>query len=781
MDTEAISRLREQIQALPQGGITFKTISGKSYAYYQWRVDGKQKSRRVRDDEFDQLSQQIEERKRLQAELMQLDPSYSPRKSSGGRRKKAAKAESVVASRLGPNRVISVDSNSIHTDLQNTRPINSGADLQNTRQIILGSDLQDTQIIVSKEDLKTIQSLAADADLQDTRRIPQITDELIAQRVAQRAQQQNTQQILTPISQPLPQQPALQYAQVPSPHNTQEAEAPSAPTITEEEILKRVHKILHKENVFSNHVRTGETLNNFILPAENMERRECFEKLNSFLKQKNNDRIFLLYGLRKTGKTTLMRQAILDMDDETKARTAFIQISRDSTFEGLRKDLEILEAAGIRYVFADEITLIPNLLDNISLLAEIFAAEGMKIVLSGDDSLELILAENHLLYGVCDSVNTTSISFRDHEVISGRSTIDDYLTAGGVANNRQDGEAQAFADCESTNRYVKNAITANIIHSFRSSAAKNEFKRLQDHVNREGFDDEVEHFITEMNNSFAIVVMMRDFMSNSSGGQRSYVQGKGIFSARSYSNSDQETYAMRRVAAGMRELYRLRVRNEQSAGNFIRYKAELREILNLLDVIADIDVIDFSNYNRRMERTVFTQPGIRCTQAKALVESLLEDDRFRDFSLKERKQIAELMNLKIQTRMMEDTVLLETMKARRNCRIFVLQFATGSFDMVVFDPKKLSCEIYKIINSENQNAEQFADLLDKKKCDQCETRYGTIKGRFVIYKGKTDEVHMDENTPNIRYINVEEFLRSASVPEEIPVDVDGVKITFLPL
>ena len=58
--------LENEIQSLPQGGITYKTINGKRYAYYQWRENGKQHSRRVKDDEFEILSKQIERRKRLQ-------------------------------------------------------------------------------------------------------------------------------------------------------------------------------------------------------------------------------------------------------------------------------------------------------------------------------------------------------------------------------------------------------------------------------------------------------------------------------------------------------------------------------------------------------------------------------------------------------------------------------------------------------------------------------------------------------------------------------------------
>ena len=42
------------------GGITYKKINGKRYAYYQWCENGKQRSRRVKDDELESLVAQIE-------------------------------------------------------------------------------------------------------------------------------------------------------------------------------------------------------------------------------------------------------------------------------------------------------------------------------------------------------------------------------------------------------------------------------------------------------------------------------------------------------------------------------------------------------------------------------------------------------------------------------------------------------------------------------------------------------------------------------------------------
>lgn len=73
MTNEEYSRIIAEIDSLPRGGITYKKINGKEYAYYQWREDGKQRSRRIMDEESEQLSGQIERRKELQKLIKDMD------------------------------------------------------------------------------------------------------------------------------------------------------------------------------------------------------------------------------------------------------------------------------------------------------------------------------------------------------------------------------------------------------------------------------------------------------------------------------------------------------------------------------------------------------------------------------------------------------------------------------------------------------------------------------------------------------------------------------------
>jgi len=165
----------------------------------------------------------------------------------------------------------------------------------------------------------------------------------------------------------------------------------------------------------------------------------------------------------------------------------------------------------------------------------------------------------------------------------------------------------------------------------------------------------------------------------------------------------------------------------------------------------DIETRWMSDYNRKEARTAFSQPGIRHSQAESLIKSLMQEDKFRDLSLVERKRVTDRILAEIKGRMMEDIVLLETK----------LQFAIGEFDMVVFDPEEETCEIYEIKHNDKIVLQQCRHLLDKQKREDTAFRYGTIIGKYVIYRGATTSlVQAGVNTQeDVAYLNVEEYLK----------------------
>lgn len=133
-----------------------------------------------------------------------------------------------------------------------------------------------------------------------------------------------------------------------------------------------------------------------------------------------------------------------------------------------------------------------------------------------------------------------------------------------------------------------------------------------------------------------------------------------------------------------------------------RHAAEIKEYLELLDLVAYVDLVDISFQDNSGKLTVLTQPGLRYAQATALIDSLFRDERIMQLPAAQRLAVKKRVLQEISGRMMEEIVLLETKLARPDCEVFKLQFAVGEFDMVVFDPNKIECELYEI---------EYKDLL----------------------------------------------------------------------
>ena len=142
------------------------------------------------------------------------------------------------------------------------------------------------------------------------------------------------------------------------------------------------------------HSAVSPELDDFVKPVSTYKKRECYRQLQDYVYGDTCDRVYILYGLRRTGKTTLIRQIISEMDEAMRSRTAFLQMQDNKHLSDLNHDLKCLEEGGYRYVFIDEVTLLDDFIEGAALFSDIYAASGMKIVLSGTDSLGFIFTED---------------------------------------------------------------------------------------------------------------------------------------------------------------------------------------------------------------------------------------------------------------------------------------------------------------------------------------------------------------------------------------------------
>ena len=504
-----------------------------------------------------------------------------------------------------------------------------------------------------------------------------------------------------------------------------------------------------EDHVFLTNVRTGDALRKYSAPVRGFKKRDCFQALHDYLYGPQQDRVFILCGLRRTGKTTMIRQLLLEMSEVDLAKTAFIQITEKDTLATVNQDLKYLEEARYHFVFLDEVTLMEDFISGAALFSDVFAASGMKIVLSGTDSLGFLFTEDQELYDRCIMLHTTFIPYREFERVLGVKGIDEYIRYGGTMSlgGVHYNETSTFASKTSADEYVDSAIARNIQHSLRYYQDGGHFRHLQELYERDELTSAINRIVEDINHRFTLEVLTRDFRSGDLERSR-----KNLRRDREHPTDVLDRIDLAEVTERLRHLLEIRDLPEQSVAFTDAHRAEIREYLDLLDLTHSVDVFALPSAEKLRERTVIAQPGLRYAQADALVSSLLQDKTFNDLSAVERKHILDRIRNEIMGRMMEDIVLLETKLANPKKQVFVLQFAVGEFDMVIFDPVAVSCEIYEIKHSTEAVPEQVRHLNDPQKCAMTEHRYGPITGKTVLYRGTTQDVDV------VKYVNVEEYL-----------------------
>lgn len=502
---------------------------------------------------------------------------------------------------------------------------------------------------------------------------------------------------------------------------------------------------------FHTYVRIGDSLKRYAEQVKRYKKRDCFVKLKDYLYDSTTEKVMILYGLRRTGKTTLVRQVIADMREADLQKTVFIQIKSSDTLADVNADLKRLESAGYQYVFMDEVTLMQDFIEGAALFSDIFAASGMKIVLSGTDSLGFLFSEDEQLFDRCVLLHTTFIPYREFERVLGIKGIDEYIRYGGTMSlsGVDYNENSSFASAKKTGEYIDSAIAKNIQHSLKCYQNGEHFRSLRELYDRHELTSAINRVIEDMNHRFAVETLTRTFESNDLA-----ISARNLRRDRSRPNNILDRIDIPAVTAHLKEALEILNKEEQRVAIHDAHVSEIREYLKLLDLVMDIDVNHIPYTGQKDTVSVITQPGMRYVQAEELVQSVVSDAVFAELDIVERNAVLERIRSEIKGRMMEEIVLLETKLAKPDMQVFKLQFAIGELDMVVCDPQTLTCKIYEIKHSTEAAAEQYRHLTDAQKCAETERQYGAITGKYVIYRGEP----RSEN--GVEYINVEEYLRN---------------------
>ena len=524
------------------------------------------------------------------------------------------------------------------------------------------------------------------------------------------------------------------------------------------------HDRVASEVAFETNVFLGTNLKRLSEPVVGWQTRDDFPLILDFVRGSKADRVLLVYGLRRTGKTTMLRQVILNLSEDEWRRAAYIKINSGDSIGALDRDLKRLRERDVDIVLVDEVTLLENFIDCASMFSDIHAALGMKIVFSGTDSLGFWFASHNELYDRELTVHTTFIPFREHVRLLGTDDIDTYIEYGGtlkVGDRRLDHadarrEEASFRDDESARFYVDTAIARNIQRSLRCFRRGGEFRHLQSLEDAGELTNAINRIVEDMNHRFVLRVLTEDFKSHDLGSasdllMKSKDPGRQM-DLRAAIDVEQATAKLMEI---------LDIRNREACRAEVSEDAvrEIHAYLRALDLVAEVDerIVGESP----LKRTIFIQPGLRYAQAQALVFALRADVGFRALAQDRADAVVDCILQDVRGRMLEDLVVYETKRAlvRRGVAsaddVFKLKFEDGEFDMVVRDGSRQSCRLFEIKHSVERNDLQTRHLTDERKLAETERLYGPVVERTVLYRGDDADI---EN--GVKYRNVEKYLKS---------------------
>ena len=510
---------------------------------------------------------------------------------------------------------------------------------------------------------------------------------------------------------------------------------------------------------FKTNVLVGRSLDAGISRVSGLKRRYCYKWVEKYLQTNMYGRVCVLYGLRRTGKTTLLFQALQDLSEEERSHAVYMKARTTDSMSDVCDDLNELVKQGYRYAFIDEVTLLPDFIDSASVFSDIYAMQGMKIILSGTDSLGFWFTQTHELYDRAYTIHTTFIPFREYSELLGIDDVDEYIRYGGtllpgeLAFDDPDATAfdAAFRDDETTRRYIDTAICENIQHSLACCERGNYFRHLRELYDAGELTGAINRIIESMNNQFLLSVLKGEFKSHDLGSAAELL--------RKQPDEEKRTRILDRIdreaiTKKLMEILHIRSQQDIQMGITETHIKEIKEYLKALDLIVDCprETMDAEPE----EYVLFTQPGMRYSQAQALVHVLMKDELFRSFDERERELACEKILEDVKGRMMEDIVLLETDRALpKNKRAFKLTLPRSEVDMLIYTSKAWTGEAYEIKHSSEIVPRQYHVLEDAEQCALIEKQYGPITKKSVIYRGDSCVL---EN--GIIYQNVEEYLKA---------------------
>ena len=193
--------------------------------------------------------------------------------------------------------------------------------------------------------------------------------------------------------------------------------------------------------------------------ANAKNKRFCYDALMQYLNSEDN-KVCGIYGLRRTGKTIMMLQSILDINSDN---CLYIECNNNDSYIELEN---IIKETDKKYIFIDEITKTEDFIKLSAPLSDIYT-QDKRIVITGTDSASLLFAKKNELYDRMTIIPTTYISFAEYHHLLNKD-IEEYIKYGGTLTNGKE-----IYNKDSLEEYTNTSIISNIYHSIENAGEDN--------------------------------------------------------------------------------------------------------------------------------------------------------------------------------------------------------------------------------------------------------------------------------------------------------------------
>lgn len=457
-------------------------------------------------------------------------------------------------------------------------------------------------------------------------------------------------------------------------------------------------------------------------PIDGMKKRYGFSRLMAYLHRENDIRVFTIYGLRYTGKTTLMAQAAKEL--RKPEQTCWITCEKGDTVDELTQVLNSHDSC--RYFFLSEVTRMKDFMRRCSILADKYTGISNKwIVLTGQNPLLLSFSLSSELFDRSHVLNTTYMPFSEYCHLFGRKkTIDDYIESGGIL---MDGKALAGKAQE----YLNHEVADNVQAGIKEDIAKRRFPPTNPWYSGNNIRESIK--LKVQCDTYLFLADIVDQLL------------------------DEHAILLRGGKEPVREIraaLAVDVPDYNRIADGISIKAE--------EYLGRIDVYPRTGYNMKAD-PYSTQPGLQYHLVKRELLRLAASPLLRAFSRPMRKELAHQLDAALKERIMQNILRLELKRNPKVEELFdVRQYSGPSirtdkpiFDFVLLDKESYDVILLSVMYASVDGISPLArNLMDPSACKSLEKVWGVhIIAKAILYPGQT---YLGEN--GVFFCNIETFL-----------------------